>query len=115
LADEILLGMTILTRGGRTNVPQEVREVLKLKPTRSKKEKLLWTQEGDEIIVRRGTPQSSFRKTIISRDGTAAVPKHIREFLKLESKPQKEERILWGRKGDAVIVKKGGPQLSPIA
>jgi hypothetical protein len=49
-----LLGITILSRGGTMMVPKQVTEVLKLKPTAHKREKLLWTQEGDEIIVRKG-------------------------------------------------------------
>jgi bifunctional DNA-binding transcriptional regulator/antitoxin component of YhaV-PrlF toxin-antitoxin module len=113
LADELLLGITILGRGGRTNVPKRVREVLKLKPTPHKKEKMLWAQEGDEVVVRKGTPQSSFRKTILSIDGKAAVPKHIREALELKSTLHWEERMTWIRKGDEVIVRKGTPQSSP--
>jgi bifunctional DNA-binding transcriptional regulator/antitoxin component of YhaV-PrlF toxin-antitoxin module len=109
LADE-LLGVTALSKGGRTNVPKRVRDTMNLKPTLQKREKLLWTQEGDEITVSKGTPQSSFRKTILSRDGTAAFPRHIREALKLESTPSKEERVLWVRKGGKVVVRKGTPQ-----
>ena len=108
-----LLGITILSRGGTTTVPKQVREVLKLKPALHKKEKLLWTQERDEIVVRKGTPQSSFRKTMLRRGGRTAVPKHIREVLKLKSTLHKEERMLWIRKGDEIIVRKGALQLSP--
>jgi bifunctional DNA-binding transcriptional regulator/antitoxin component of YhaV-PrlF toxin-antitoxin module len=108
-----LLGITILSRGGTMMVPKQVTEVLKLKPTAHKREKLLWTQEGDEIIVRKGTPQSSFRKTMLRRGGRAAVPKHIREALKLKSTLYNEERMLWLRKGDEIIVRKGGLQLNP--
>ena len=110
LADEQLLGITILSIGGRTNVPAQVRDVLKLRPTRRKREKLLWTQEGNEVVVTKGTPQSSFRKTMFSRDGTAAVPRHIREALKLKSTLYKEDRILWVRRGEEVVVRKGTPQ-----
>lgn len=108
-----LLGITILSRGGTTTVPKQVREVLKLKPTLHEKEKLLWTQEGDEVVVRKGTPQSSFRKTMLRRGGRAAVPKHIREVLKLKSTLHEEQRMLWIRKGDEIIVRKGALQLSP--
>ncbi len=88
-------------------------EALKLKPTVHEKEKMLWIQEGNEIIVRKGTPQSSYKKTMLSRGGRAAVPKHIREALKLKSTLQKEERMVWIRKGNEVIVRKGTPQSSP--
>jgi translation initiation factor IF-1 len=109
LTNEFLLGITTLSSGGRTSVPKQVMEVLKLRYTPKKREKLLWLQEGDEIVVRKGTLQSSFRKTILSRDGTAAVPKHIREVLKLKFTLQKEERVIWIQKGDEIIVRKGTP------
>ena len=72
---------------------KRVREMLKFKPTRQKRQKLFWTQQRNEIIVTRGTPQSDFRKTIFRRTGTAAVPRHIREVLELTI--HKEERMLW--------------------
>jgi bifunctional DNA-binding transcriptional regulator/antitoxin component of YhaV-PrlF toxin-antitoxin module len=108
-----LLGITILSRGGTTTVPKQVREVLKLKPTLHKKEKLLWTEEGNEVVVRKGTPQSSFRKTMLRRGGRTAVPKHIRKVLNLESTFHKEERMLWIRKGDEILVRKGALKLRP--
>ena len=88
-------------------------EVLKLKPGLQKKEKILWTQEGDEIIVEKGTPQSSYKKTMLSRSGKAAVPKHVRETLKLKSMLHREERMVWVQKGGKVIVRRGAPQSSP--
>jgi len=109
LTNEFLLGITTLSSGGRTTVPKQVMEVLRLRYTAQKREKLLWLQEGDEIVVRKGTLQSSFRKTIISRDGTAAVPKHIREVLKLKSTLHNEERVIWIQKGDEIILRKGTP------
>jgi bifunctional DNA-binding transcriptional regulator/antitoxin component of YhaV-PrlF toxin-antitoxin module len=109
LTNEFLLEITTLSNGGRTTVPKQVMQVLKLRYTPQKREKLLWLQEGDEIVVRKGTLQSSFRKTILSRDGTAAVPKHIREVLKLKSTLHKEERVMWIQKGDEIIVRKGTP------
>jgi len=87
-------------------------EVLGLKPTPDKKEKILWTLEGGEIVVTKGTQQSSFKKTKVTIDGTAAVPKHVREFLKLKSTLSKEETIAWVEKGDQVIVRKGKPRSS---
>ena len=82
-------------------------ELLKLKPTLNERVKLLWTQEGDKVTVSKGTLQSSYKKTILSRSGSAAVPKHVREALKLESKPHREERMIWILKGNEVIVRKG--------
>lgn len=81
--------------------------MLKLKPTTDRKEKILWTLEGDEIVVSKGTPQSSFRKTVLRRGGRAAVPKHIIEALKLKSTPQNQERLLWLEKDDKIVVRKG--------
>jgi bifunctional DNA-binding transcriptional regulator/antitoxin component of YhaV-PrlF toxin-antitoxin module len=113
LTNEFLLGITILSSGGRTTVPKQVMQVLKLRYTPQKREKLLWLQEGDEIVVTKGTLQSSFRKTILSRDGTAAVPKHIREVLKLKSTLHKEERVMWIQKGDEIVVRKETPHSNP--
>jgi len=82
-------------------------EVLELKPTPDKKEKLLWTLDGGEILVTKGTQQSSSKKTKVTINGTAAVPKHVREFLRLKSKLSKEETLTWIQRGDQVIVRKG--------
>ena len=92
---------------------KKVMELLKLRYTPQKREKLLWIQRGDEVVVMKGTPQSSFRKTILSKGGRAAVPKHIREGLKLKSILRNEERMVWIRKGDEIVVRKGTPQSSP--
>jgi hypothetical protein len=113
LADELILGITILSSGGRTTVPRKVMELLELRYTPQKREKILWMQEGDEVVVSKGTPQSSFRKTILSRGGKAAVPRHIREALKLKSTPQREERMIWIRKEERIIVRKGPPRSIP--
>jgi bifunctional DNA-binding transcriptional regulator/antitoxin component of YhaV-PrlF toxin-antitoxin module len=102
--------MTTLSKGRRTTVPKRVVEALGLRPTPDKKEKLLWTLEGGEIVVTKGTPQSSFKKTKLATDGTAAVPKHVREFLKLESTLHKEETMIWVQKGDWIVVRKGIPR-----
>jgi translation initiation factor IF-1 len=88
-------------------------KALKLRYTPQEREKLLWMQNGDEIIVSKGTSQSSFRKTMLRRGGRTAVPRHIMEFLKLKSTFHKEERMLWIRKGDEIIVRKGTHQLNP--
>ena len=113
MEDELLIGTTTLSRGGRTAVPSEVMELLDLRYSPHKREKLLWTQKGDEIVVTKGTPQSSYQKTILSRGGGAAVPKHIRKALKLDSALDRQERLIWIRKGDEVIVRKGTPPSRP--
>lgn len=107
MASELQLGTSILSRGGRTIIPTQVLELLDLKYTPQGRGKLLWTQEGDEIVVTKGTLQSSYEKSILGRGGRAAVPKHIRKALKLESTLQREERIVWVRKGNEVVVRKG--------
>jgi bifunctional DNA-binding transcriptional regulator/antitoxin component of YhaV-PrlF toxin-antitoxin module len=113
LTNEITLGVTILSAGGRTTVPRPVMEVLKLKPTLHERVKLLWTQEGDQIVVSKGTLKSSYRKTILSRSGRVAVPKHLREALKRESTPPRDERMLWIQRGDEIVVRKGKPHANP--
>ena len=115
MTKEVLLETTVLSRGKRTTVPERVKELLKLRFTPGKLTKLLWTREGDEIVVTRGTPQSSFMKTLLSSNGTAAVPKLVREALKLKWTPDKTERILWIQKGNKIIVMRGMPQSSLTA
>ena len=111
----MLLETTVLSRGKRTTVPERVKELLKLRFTPGKLTKLLWAQEGDDIVVTRGTPQSSFMKTLLSSGGTAAVPKHAREALKLKWTPDKVERVLWIQKGNKIIVRKETPKSSLTA
>lgn len=110
MPSELLLGTSILTQGGTTTVPKQVQELLRLKPTPDRREKILWTEEGDEIVVGKGTPQSSFRKTMFRGGGRAAVPKHIMKVLGLTSKLHSEEKMLWIQRGDQVIVRKGTRQ-----
>ncbi len=106
MTNELLLETTVLSRGKRTTVPERAKELLKLRFTPGKLTKLLWTQEGNEIVVKKGTPQSSWTKTLLSSDGSAAVPKHVREALKLKWTPDKVERILWMWKDNQIIVRK---------
>jgi hypothetical protein len=112
-AREVVLGVTVLSKAGRTEVPDEVLDLLKMDARSRRREKLLWTGEGGEAIVSRGTLQSSFRKTILSRDGTAAVPKHVRKALGLGLSPDREESLMWIRKGVEVIVRKGPRRSRP--
>lgn len=104
--NEVPLGTTILTKGKRTTVPEQVKERLELKFTPGKSTKLLWTREGDEIVVTKGTPQSSWMKTLLSGNGTAAVPKHVREALKMKWTSGEVERILWVNEGGRIVVRK---------
>ncbi len=110
---ELILGVTVLTQGGTTTVPVQVQEMLRLEPSPDRREKILWTEKGDEIVVSKGTPQSSFRKTMLRRGGRAAVPKHIMKAMKLKSKLHNEDKVLWLQKGNQVIVKKGTAQSIP--
>ena len=109
MAVELLLGVTDLTQAGTTTVPTRVQELLGLKLALDKREKILWTEEGDEIVVSKGTPQSSFRKTMLRRGGRAAVPKHIMEAMRLKSNLNTEVKLLWLQKGKQVIVRKRTP------
>ena len=110
---ETILGVTVLVavggHGGRTTIPKKVMEALKLRYSPQKREKLLWTQEGEEVVVTKGTPQSDFRKTILSRGDTAAVPKHICEALKLKLTPQREESLVWIQRGEDILVRREAP------
>lgn len=81
--------------------------------TPQKREKVLWMEEGDEVVVSKGTPQSDFRKTMLRRGGRAAVPRHISEALKLKSTLNREERVIWIRRGERIFVRKGNAQSVP--
>ncbi len=113
MTDKHTLGITILSASRRTTVPRRVMEALNLRPAPDRIEKILWTLDGPEVIVEKGTPQSDFKKTKLGVNGRAAVPKHVREALKLKSTLQREERMIWIRKGDKIVVRKGEPRSSP--
>ena len=107
MARDFLLAETILNRGGTTQVPEKVMEALGLKPKPGEGSKLLWTPAGDDVIVTKGTPQSDWRKTMLRKNGTAAIPRHIQQALPLRITSHSEERLLWIRKGDQIVIKKG--------
>ena len=107
LARDFLLGETILNRGGTTNLPEKMMEALGTEPKPGERSKLLWTPAGDDVIVTRGTPQSDWRKTMIRKNGTAAIPRHIQQALTLKISSHGEERLLWIRKGDQIVIRKG--------
>src|SRR5438552_5442882 len=107
LARDSLLAETILNRGGTTQVPEKVMEALGLKPKPGERSKLLWTPAGDEVIVSKGTPQSHWRKTMLRKNGTAAIPRHIQKALTLRIRSHGEERLLWTRRGDQIVIRKG--------
>jgi hypothetical protein len=81
--------------------------MLGLKPKLGERSKLLWTPAGDDVIVTKGTPQSDWRKTMLRKNGTAAIPRHIQQALKLKITPHGEETLLWIRKGDQIVIRKG--------
>jgi hypothetical protein len=109
LTEEHSLGTTVLSSGGRTAVPKQVMELLSLRYAPQSRQKLLWIEEDGEVVVKKGTLQSSFRKSILSRGGKTAIPKHMREALKLKSTPGGLERVTWIQKGKDVIVRKERP------
>ena len=82
-------------------------EALSLKSKPGERSKLLWPPAGDEVIVTKGTPQSDWRKTILRKKGTTAIPRHIQQALKLKFAAHGEERLLWIRKEDQIVVRKG--------
>ncbi len=104
---DVLLAETILNRGGTTQVPQKVMEALGLKPKPGERSKLLWTPAGDVVIVTKGTPQSDWRKTMLRKNGTAAIPRHIQQGLRLSLASHGEEKLLWIRGGDQIVIRKG--------
>jgi hypothetical protein len=107
LARDFLLAETILNRGGTTQVPEKVMEALGLKPKPGERSKLMWTLARDHVIVTKGTPQSDWRKTMLRRNGTAAIPRHIQQALTVKISSHGEERLLWMRRGDQVVITKG--------
>jgi hypothetical protein len=107
LARDFLLAETILNKGGTTQVPEKVMEALGLKPKPGERSKLLWTPAGDDVIVTKGAPQSDWRKTMLRKNGTAAIPRHIQQALKLKMTQHSEERLLWTKRGDQIVIRKG--------
>jgi hypothetical protein len=109
LVIELILGETILNKGGTVNIPEKVIETLSLRPMPGERSKLLWTPARDEIIVTKGTPQSDWRKSMFRKNGTAAIPRHIQQALRLRVASKNGERVLWILKGDQVIIRKRTP------
>jgi hypothetical protein len=107
MARDLLLAETILNRGGTTQVPEKVMEALGLEPKPGERSKRLWTPAGDDVIVTKGTPQSDWRKTMLRKNGTAAIPRHIQQALKLKITLHGEEKLLWIRRGDQIVIRKG--------
>ena len=114
MARDFLLGETILNRGGTTQVPEKVMEALGLKPKPGERSKLLWTPAGDEVIVTKGTPQSDWRKTMLRKNGTAAIPRHIQKALTLRNSSHSEEKLIWIRRGNQIVIRKRGAEPSSI-
>ena len=114
LARDLLLAETILNRGGTTQVPEKVMEALGLKPKPGERSKLLWTPAGDEVIVTKGTPQSDWRKTMLRKNGTAAIPRHIQKALTLRNSSHSEEKLIWIRRENQIVIRKRGAEPSII-
>ena len=113
MARDVLIAETILNRGGTTQVPEKVMEALGLKP-KGERSKLLWTPAGDEVIVTKGTPQSDWRKTMLRKNGTAAIPRHIQKALTLRNSSHSEEKLIWIRRGNEIIIRKRGAEPNSI-
>jgi hypothetical protein len=107
LPRDLLLGETILNRGGTTQVPDKVMEALGLKPKPGERSKLLWTPAGEDVMVTKGTPQSDWRKTMLRKNGTTAIPRHIQQALTLKITSHGEEKLLWISRGDQIVIRKG--------
>ena len=114
MARDSVLAETILNRGGTTQVPEKVMEALGLKPKPGERSKLLWTPAGDEVIVTKGTPQSDWRKTMLRKNGTAAIPRHIQKALTLRNSSHSEEKLIWIRRGNQIVIRKRGAEPSSI-
>jgi hypothetical protein len=107
LPSDLLLAETVLNRGGTTQVPEKVMEALGLKPNPGERSKLVWTPAGRPGDRDQGDSESDWRKTMLRKNGTAAVPRHIHQALKLKIISQVEERLLWIRRGYQIVVRKG--------
>ena len=81
-------------------------DALSLRPTPGERSKLLWTPARDEVIVTKGTNQSDWRKSMFRKNGTAAIPRHIQQALKLRIASKNAERVLWILKGDLIVIRK---------
>ena len=114
MARDLLIAETILNRGGTIQVPEKVMEALGLKPKPGERSKLLWTPAGDEVIVTKGTPQSDWRKTMLRKNGTAAIPRHIQKALTLRNSSHSEEKLIWIRRGNQIVIRKRGAEPSSI-
>jgi hypothetical protein len=114
LARDFVLAESILNRGGTTQVPEKVIEALGLKPKPGERSKLLWTPAGDDVIVTKGTPQSDWRKTMLRKNGTASIPRHIQKALTLRNRSHSEEKLIWIRKGNQIVIRKRGTEPSSI-
>jgi hypothetical protein len=106
LTRELLLGETTLSKGGTTTVPEKVVEALNLVAEPGERSKILWTPQGDEVVVTKGTPASDWRKTMVRKNGTTAIPRHAQKALQLRAAANGAEWVLWVRKGNRIVVRK---------
>jgi len=89
-------------------------QALGLKPKPGERSKLLWTPAGDDVIVTKGTPQSDWRKTMLRKNGTAAIPRHVQQALKLRKGSHSAEKLIWIRRGDQIVIRKRDAEPSSI-
>lgn len=106
MAKEVLIGETVLSKGGTTIVPEKVLQALNLTPEPGERSKLLWTPTRDEVAVTKGTPQSDWRKTMLRKNGTTAIPRHVQQALRLTPGSRDEERVQWVGRGARIVVRK---------
>ena len=106
MTGELVLGETILNKVGAGKIPERVMEALALKPMPGERLKLLWTPARDEVIVTKGTPQSDWRKTMLRKNGTTTIPRHIRHVLRLRITAHGGGRVLWIQTGGQIVIRK---------
>ena len=113
MAGEILFEVTPVNKGGTTVVPAKVIESLRLTPKAGERCKLLWTLAEGEVVVTKGTPQSDWRKTMLRKNGTAAIPRHIQKALKLKITPSGNDQLLWVSRGGQIFARKRSHRREP--
>ena len=85
-----------------------------LKPKPGERSKLLWTPAGDVVIVTKGTPQSDWRKTMLRKNGTTAIPRQVQQALKLRKRSLSEEKLIWIGRVNQIVIRKRGAESSSI-
>lgn len=63
---------------------------------------MLWTLKGNEVFVTKATPKSDWRKAMLGKKGTTAIPRHIQRALKLNTS-RGEEKVMWILKESQIV------------